>query len=120
MRLSRAARVTLGTVTTLILAVIYLPLFVVFVNSFSTSTNLTWPPPGFTLEWWGKAFQNAGALEGIQRPAVPQQRRGLAGGAPVLKSGSGLHCASASTGGGRPKAWKARRSQGVPTPCSAV
>ena len=51
MRLSRAARVTLGTVTTLILAVIYLPLFVVFVNSFSTSTNLTWPPPGFTLEW---------------------------------------------------------------------
>ena len=65
MRLSRAARVTLGTVTTLILAVIYLPLVVVFVNSFSTSTNLTWPPPGFTLEWWGKAFQNAGALEGI-------------------------------------------------------
>ena len=63
--MSRAARVTLGTVTTLILAVIYLPLFVVFVNSFSTSTNLTWPPPGFTLEWWGKAFQNAGALEGI-------------------------------------------------------
>ena len=24
--------------------------------------SLTWPPPGFTLEWWGKAFQNEGAL----------------------------------------------------------
>ncbi|MBX3098565.1 MAG: ABC transporter permease [Salinibacterium sp.] len=65
MRLSRVARVTLGTITALILAVVYMPLFVVFVNSFSTSTSLTWPPPGFTLEWWGRAFRNAGALEGV-------------------------------------------------------
>ena len=65
MRLSRTARITLGSVTGIILAVIYLPLLVVFVNSFSTSTNLTWPPPGFTLEWWQKAFQNQGALEAI-------------------------------------------------------
>jgi putative spermidine/putrescine transport system permease protein len=35
------------------------------VNSFSTSTTLTWPPPGFTLEWWGRAFRNAGALEAL-------------------------------------------------------
>jgi putative spermidine/putrescine transport system permease protein len=48
-----------------VLAVIYLPLGVVFVNSFSTSTTLTWPPPGFTLEWWGRAFRNAGALEAL-------------------------------------------------------
>ncbi len=65
MRLSRIARISLGTVTCLVLAVVYLPLLVVFVNSFSTSRNLTWPPPGFTLEWWGKAFQNAGAVEAI-------------------------------------------------------
>ena len=65
MRLSRGARITLGTVTTVILALIYLPLLVVFVNSFSTSQTLTWPPPGFTLEWWGRAFQNPGALEAI-------------------------------------------------------
>lgn len=65
MRLSRTARVTLGTVVAIVLAAVYLPLFIVFVNSFSTSVNLTWPPPGFTLEWWGKAFQNPGALEAI-------------------------------------------------------
>ncbi|MCU1579025.1 MAG: spermidine/putrescine transporter permease [Rhodoglobus sp.] len=65
MRLSRIARVTLGTVAGVILALVYLPLMVVLVNSFSTSTNLTWPPPGFTLEWWGRAFRNAGALEAI-------------------------------------------------------
>ena len=65
MRLSRAARVTLGSITAIILAVVYMPLMVVFVNSFSTSRSLTWPPPGFTLEWWGRAFRNAGALEGV-------------------------------------------------------
>ncbi|MFZ2963715.1 MAG: ABC transporter permease [Rhodoglobus sp.] len=65
MRLSRPARAVLGAITVLILAVVYLPLAVVFVNSFSTSSNLTWPPPGFTLDWWAKAFQNQGALEAI-------------------------------------------------------
>jgi putative spermidine/putrescine transport system permease protein len=65
MRLSTPARVILGLITLVILAIIYLPLGVVFINSFSTSVNLTWPPPGFTLEWWGKAFQNEGALSAI-------------------------------------------------------
>lgn len=65
MRLSTPARATLAIVTGVILLVVYLPLFVVLVNSFSTSTSLTWPPPGFTLEWWGKAFQSAGALEAV-------------------------------------------------------
>jgi putative spermidine/putrescine transport system permease protein len=65
MRLSRAARITLGAVTAVIVAIMYLPLGVVFINSFSTSASLTWPPPGFTLEWWGRAFQSAGALEAI-------------------------------------------------------
>ncbi|GAA1509555.1 putative spermidine/putrescine transport system permease protein [Agromyces terreus] len=65
MRLSRPARVTLGVITAIILVIVYVPLLVVLVNSFSTSTALTWPPPGFTLEWWGKAFQSAGALEAV-------------------------------------------------------
>lgn len=65
MRLSRTTRVALGTVTVVILAVVYLPLGVVFVNSFSTSRNLAWPPPGFTLEWWGRAFRSQGALEAL-------------------------------------------------------
>jgi putative spermidine/putrescine transport system permease protein len=65
MRLSRAARVTLGVVTALVLAVIYLPLVIVLVNSFSTSKTFLWPPPGFTLEWWARAATNAGALEAV-------------------------------------------------------
>lgn len=65
MRLSRLSRTVLGVVTGAILLVVYVPLFVVLVNSFSTSTSLTWPPPGFTLEWWGRAFQSAGAMEAV-------------------------------------------------------
>lgn len=65
MQLSRLARLTLGTFTLVILGIIYVPLMVVLVNSFSTSTSLTWPPPGFTLEWWSKAFKNEGALDAL-------------------------------------------------------
>ncbi|QIG39061.1 ABC transporter permease [Microbacterium sp. 4R-513] len=65
MRLGKSARVTLGIVTALILVIVYVPLFVVLVNSFSTSTSLTWPPPGFTLEWWVKAFQSQGAMSAV-------------------------------------------------------
>lgn len=65
MRLSKPARVVLGTVTAVILVVVYLPLLVVVLNSFSTSTSLSWPPPGFTLAWWGKAFRSEGALDAI-------------------------------------------------------
>ncbi|HLP22439.1 MAG TPA: ABC transporter permease [Microbacteriaceae bacterium] len=62
MRLSRLSRSLLGVATALVLVVVYLPLGVVFINSFSTSQSLSWPPPGFTLDWWVKAFQSEGAL----------------------------------------------------------
>lgn len=65
MRLSRPARTMLAVITAIILAMIYLPLFVVLVNSFSTSESLSWPPPGFTLGWWERAIGNAGALEAL-------------------------------------------------------
>jgi putative spermidine/putrescine transport system permease protein len=65
MRLSRFSRTTLAVVAGLILVIVYVPLGVVLVNSFSTSTSLSWPPPGFTLEWWQRAFQSAGAMEAV-------------------------------------------------------
>ncbi|WP_448006639.1 ABC transporter permease [Agromyces bauzanensis] len=65
MRLSRLSRTTLGIVTAVILAAVYVPLLVVLVNSFSTSTSLNWPPPGFTFDWWVRAFQSAGAIEAV-------------------------------------------------------
>ena len=55
----------MAAIMVVVLVAIYLPLLVVFINSFSTSKNLTWPPPGVTLEWWGKAFQSEGALDAV-------------------------------------------------------
>ena len=65
MRLSRFARATLATATGVVLVLVYIPLLVVLVNSFSTSQSLSWPPPGFTTDWWTKAFQSQGALEAV-------------------------------------------------------
>jgi putative spermidine/putrescine transport system permease protein len=65
MRLSRSARVVLGIITGLILVIVYLPLGVVLINSFSTSNTFKWPPPGFTLEWWEKALVNEGARDAL-------------------------------------------------------
>jgi putative spermidine/putrescine transport system permease protein len=65
MRISRATRIGLGVFMAVVLSIVYTPLVVVLVNSFSTSKNLTWPPPGFTLEWWAIAFRNEGALDAL-------------------------------------------------------
>lgn len=65
MRLSLPSKILLWGATAATLAFIYVPILVVVLNSFSTSKTLSWPPPGFTTEWWGKAFTNAGALSAI-------------------------------------------------------
>jgi putative spermidine/putrescine transport system permease protein len=56
--------------TALTLAFIYTPILVVVLNSFSTSKTLSWPPPGFTTEWWSKAFSNAGAMSAVTTSLV--------------------------------------------------
>jgi putative spermidine/putrescine transport system permease protein len=70
MRLSLPSKILLWGATAATLAFIYVPILVVVLNSFSTSKTLSWPPPGFTTEWWGKAFTNAGALSAISTSLV--------------------------------------------------
>lgn len=65
MRLSKAARYTLATISGLILTVIYLPLAVVFINSFNSNMNMVWPPPSFTLMWWQKATESSGLIDAL-------------------------------------------------------
>ncbi len=65
MYISKTSKILLGGFAALALAFIYLPLMVVVINSFSTSMSMSWPPPGFTLEWWGKAFYSQGAISAI-------------------------------------------------------
>jgi putative spermidine/putrescine transport system permease protein len=44
---------------------IYIPLAIVVLYSFNESRLLEWPPPGLTLEWWGKAVDNEGARDAL-------------------------------------------------------
>jgi putative spermidine/putrescine transport system permease protein len=63
MRLSRRATWLLRLGVGVTLAFIYVPLIIIGIYAFSSSTNLEWPPPGFTLDWFDKAINNPGARD---------------------------------------------------------
>jgi putative spermidine/putrescine transport system permease protein len=65
MRLSRRAKIILRFAVGLALAFIYIPLLVIAVEAFNSSRILKWPPPGFTLSWFGKAFESESAREAL-------------------------------------------------------
>ena len=65
MRLSKRGKITLRVVVGLVLAFIYIPLLVIVVEAFNSSRILKWPPPGFTLSWFGKAFESESAREAL-------------------------------------------------------
>lgn len=65
MILSKNVRRLLGTLTAVILLVMYLPLMLVVLNSFNTSRSFAWPPTGLTLDWWHRAWQSDGAREAV-------------------------------------------------------
>jgi putative spermidine/putrescine transport system permease protein len=49
----------------LIYAIVALPAVVIVVASISSSSALSFPPPGFSLEWYRKAFQNGAMMSGL-------------------------------------------------------
>jgi putative spermidine/putrescine transport system permease protein len=57
---SRTTRIALRLGMLLGLAIIYLPLLVVLINSLNVSRTFGWPPSGFTFEWWQRAFDSSG------------------------------------------------------------
>ena len=63
MNLSPIAQWALRIFTWLDLAFLYLPLVVVVILSFNSATSLSWPPRGFTLDWWSKAWEADGPRE---------------------------------------------------------
>ncbi len=65
MNFSRPARILLRLFMALGLAVIYVPLIVVLINSLNTSKTFGWPPSGLTLEWWHRALDSSGLREAL-------------------------------------------------------
>ena len=65
MRLSRRSQILLRCGVGLALAFIYVPLIVIAIYAFNSSRLLQWPPPGVTLDWFPKAYHNAGARDAL-------------------------------------------------------
>ncbi|HEV7788892.1 MAG TPA: ABC transporter permease [Pseudonocardia sp.] len=65
MTVSRTTRLLLWGALAVGLAVIYIPLLVVLLNSFNADTAFGWPPSALTLEWWSRVTGNAGALNAL-------------------------------------------------------
>ena len=70
MKTTRGMKWLLGSLFMVVLAWIYIPLAVILINSFNTSLTFAWPPPGFTLEWWGKALENEGVRSALVTSVV--------------------------------------------------
>ncbi len=65
MTLSRGTKAVLTVFAVVAFAFVYVPLLVILINSFSSSKTLSWPPPGFTTEWWSRAIDSAGVRDAL-------------------------------------------------------
>jgi putative spermidine/putrescine transport system permease protein len=65
MRLSDRSMWLLRLGTGFTLAFIYVPLAIVVIYAFSEARTFTWPPPGFTLDWFDRALANEGARDAL-------------------------------------------------------
>jgi putative spermidine/putrescine transport system permease protein len=63
--LARPTRSMLRIAAIVGLAVIYLPLGIVLLNSFNADRTFAWPPPSLTLDWWSTAWENEGARSAL-------------------------------------------------------
>src|SRR5262249_6984825 len=63
--LARPTRWVLRIAAIIALAVIYVPLGIVLLNSFNADRTFAWPPPSLTLHWWSTAWENEGAREAL-------------------------------------------------------
>ena len=65
MRISPLAKLGLRIATGVTLAFIYVPLAIIALYAFNSRRTLTWPIPGLTFKWFGKALDNPGVRDAL-------------------------------------------------------
>jgi putative spermidine/putrescine transport system permease protein len=65
MRLSLPTRLAFLLYTLLVLAFLYIPLAVVARLSFNPVESLSWPPKGWTLDWWRQTWETDGPRDAL-------------------------------------------------------
>jgi putative spermidine/putrescine transport system permease protein len=63
---NRTTRIGFRAWTVIVLIFLWLPLAIIAILSFNDSKSLAWPPKGFTVSWWTKAFHNEGARDALE------------------------------------------------------
>jgi putative spermidine/putrescine transport system permease protein len=63
--ISSSARWFLRIASGLTLVFLYAPLIVIAVYAFNSRRTAVWPPPGFTLHWFDRAFHTAGVRHAL-------------------------------------------------------
>lgn len=61
----RSTRLLLGLATIGVLGFIYLPLVVIGIYAFNSSTNQAWPIPGLSLQWFERALEQSGVRDAL-------------------------------------------------------
>jgi putative spermidine/putrescine transport system permease protein len=61
----RGTRILLRVATIAVLAFIYLPLIVIGIYAFNSSTNQAWPLPGLSLQWFERAVEQTGVRDAL-------------------------------------------------------
>lgn len=67
---SRLTKAFLRVATGVVLVFIYTPLVIVAIYAFNPTVAQTWPPSGFTLQWFGEAFSNPNVLSAFASSIV--------------------------------------------------
>jgi putative spermidine/putrescine transport system permease protein len=62
---NRSTRAGFRVWTAAVITFLWLPLAIVAILSFNTSSSLAWPPAGFTGKWWSRALDNEGARNAL-------------------------------------------------------
>ena len=65
MSISRGTRIALTVFAVIAFAFVYVPLIVIVINSFNAGTSLSWPPSGFSTQWWAKAIDSEGVRSAL-------------------------------------------------------
>jgi putative spermidine/putrescine transport system permease protein len=65
MRTNRGTKVALSIFAFIVFGFVYIPLSVVLINSFNAGETLSWPPSGFSIQWWQRAIDNDGVRNAI-------------------------------------------------------
>ena len=65
MTTGRGTKVVLSIFAAIAFLFVYIPLAVVLINSFNAGQTLSWPPQGFSVQWWEAAVSNQGVRDAL-------------------------------------------------------